>query len=297
MSNDGVPFHYPERIKETFLKFGPNIWRWKNGKPCRNVDFLTEEAPRRFPGAFSHDRFSGGLSPDIEFFAGLKQYYWAFSVFDRIKKQVKDGCPMVAVQAGSPLEIYFAANCLPVEPGFPVGWLLQQSEGHSRQELQQLLVSIRNMCKKDMPAECCSIVAPFHAVHSSHTPIEFIAPMTMTACSDAMFTMESARRNEGNIPAYVVDFPVNNQAGRWRVEYLAEQFRILAAKLGQLRGVAVTDEVLAEEIRRQNLLRRQARAATEMWWKAPVPRPIAVIGGCWACVQQIRSTIRWLGSW
>jgi benzoyl-CoA reductase/2-hydroxyglutaryl-CoA dehydratase subunit BcrC/BadD/HgdB len=272
MSENGTPFRFPERIKEAFLASGGiTFGDGATVSTAQMWKFLTEEGPRRFPAAFTYDPFSGGLSPDVDFLAGVKRYYWAFTGFDRFKKRQKNGTPVVVVQAGSPLEIYYAAQCLVVGPGFPVGWLLQQSDGYSRAEIQQRLAAIRNECKKSMPAECCSIVAPFHAVHVSQTPVDFVAPITMTTCSDAMFTIESARRAENNIPSFVVDFPVNHQAGPWRAEYLASQFRILAAKLGELTRVAVTDEVMASEIKRQNRLRRLARECTELWWNAEIP--------------------------
>jgi benzoyl-CoA reductase/2-hydroxyglutaryl-CoA dehydratase subunit BcrC/BadD/HgdB len=272
MSEKGAPFRYPERIKEAFLASGDlTFGDGTTVSTAQMWEFLTEEGPRRFPAAFTRDPFSGGLSPDVDFLAGVKRYYWAFTGFDRFKARHKNGAPIVAVQAGSPLEIYYAARCLVVGPGFPVGWLLQQSTGLSREEMQRRLAAIRNECKKSMPAECCTIVAPFNAVHTSQTPIDFAAPITMTACSDAMFTIESARRVENNIPSFVVDFPVNHQAGSWRAEYLASQLRMLAARLGKLSGVTVTDEVMAAEIKRQNQLRRLARECTELWWNAEVP--------------------------
>jgi benzoyl-CoA reductase/2-hydroxyglutaryl-CoA dehydratase subunit BcrC/BadD/HgdB len=272
MSENGIQFRFPERIKERFLATaGLTFGDGTVVSTGEMWQFLTEEGPRRFPAAYTNDPFSGGLSPDVDFLTGLKRYYWGFTGFDRLKKQLKSDRPVVAIQAGSPVEIYYVANCIVVGPAFPLGWLLQQAEGFSRPEQERRLAAIRNECKKSMPAECCTIVAPFHAVHITQTPVHFIAPITLTECSDAVFTMESARRSGENIPSFIVDFPVNNQAGQWRAEYLAAQLRILAGKLGELAGMTITDEVMVAEIQRQNQLRRLARECTELWWKAPVP--------------------------
>lgn len=272
MKEGSVRFRYPERVKEMLLAAGGLcLGDGTTVSPEEIWEFMTVIGPRRFPGIFTQDRFSGGFSPDVDFITGIKRHYWFMTGSDRFQQRQQSGCPVVAVQMGSPREIYSAAHCLPVRPGFPADWLLSQGEGFEREEMQQRLTAVRNDCKKSMPAECCALVAPFHAVHKIKAPVSFLAPITMLGCSDAVFAMESARRNERNIPSFVVDFPVQHEAGEWRVQYLAEQLRLLAEKLGKLSGAEVTAIRLREEIQKQIHLRKLAREYNELWWSAATP--------------------------
>lgn len=270
--NESKPFRYPERVKAPLLaSAGLTYGDGSRVSPEEIWEFMTVSGPRRFPGLFSVDRVMGGPSPDVDFLTGIKRHYWMYNNFTRSMQRQRQGTPVVAIQPGGPLEVHYAAQCMVERPGFPLMWTMFQQEGLSRPEMQRRRSVVHGECSKNMPAECCSIVAPFRAVYETGCPIDFVAPVAMTACSDAIFTMEATRRTSESLPAFVVDFPANAQAGSWRAVYLAEQLRLLAAKLGQLSGVTVDDETLRAEIRRQNQLRQLARECTELWWSAEVP--------------------------
>lgn len=279
-------FRYPERIRERLLagsglKFGDGsevsaeeIWR-----------FLTEEGPRRFPALFADDLLFGGPSPDIDFLTGIKRRYWFLTNMDRFKARVGRGRRVAVAQVGTPREIYHAARCMVTMPRMPVEWELRKEEGLSLWEQEKRTTFISNECKKSMPAECCTIVAPLAVAQSTKTPIDFMSLVTMTWCSDAVYTMEAAKRQGQDIPWHMVDFPIQSQAGKWRAEYLARQLRKLADRLGALTGHAVTDESLALEIHTRNRMRQLARQGLEAWWAAPQPptnagdRMIFMVGG------------------
>jgi hypothetical protein len=211
-------FRYPEKIKEPFLANGGLTL--SNGRTVSAEEmwwFLTVEAPCRFPADFTYDRFSAKPF-DFNLLTAIKWHYWGFTGIDRFRNRIKRGDPIVTIKAGTPGEIFSASECMTTGPAFPIGWITQDEEGFSREEDDRRYAALRNECKKCMPAECCTIVAPFNAVHVSKAPIKLLAPFTVTACSDGIYAMETARRHGDNIPTYVVDFPISRQSGPWRVE-------------------------------------------------------------------------------
>lgn len=265
-------FRFPERVKDALLRSQGMMFGDSTEVSVEEMwEFLNLSAPERFPGAFTFDRYTGGISPDVDFLTGVKRYYFGFSSWDRLRARIVKGMPLIAVQAGTPIEIYQAAQCIAIGPGFPMGWMLSQEEGFDREENQRRISSARNECKKSMPTECCTIVGTFRAVHQTGCSVKLIAPVTMTACSDAVFAMESARRRENSLPAIIIDFPAHRTGSVAEVAYIADQFRALAVKLAEHSGVLVDDDLLREEIHRQNIIRHLARECNELWWNAEVP--------------------------
>lgn len=269
MKEDEIEFHYPERIRTAFLASGgltfgdgtqvsaAEIWR-----------YLTEVAPVELSWAFK------GPPPDFDFFPGLKRNYVLWTGRDRYWKKIDSGMPLIAVEAGNPPEIYYAAKCMPVHPGFPASWLVHQQELKERipeDESWKRWAAADDMCTKGMSIECCRLVAAARGMYISGAPVQMIAPIALTDCSDSVYALEASRQTGKNIPSYVIDLPLNADAGPWREEYLAAQLRQLALKLGALSGTRVTDDALAEIIHKQNTIRRLSRSALELWWSAPEP--------------------------
>ena len=85
------------------------------------------------------------------------------------------------------------------------------------------------------------------------------------------FLVETHRYKEQQRPKYLVDFPINQVGKPWTVDYLAEQLRGLVQEIAKLSKKEVTDEVLRQEIKRQNKARRLAQEIIELWWSAEQP--------------------------
>lgn len=84
------------------------------------------------------------------------------------------------------------------------------------------------------------------------------------------YLVESHRNENNNIPLHLVDFPVGQQ-GEWRKDYLKKELQILTGKISKLSNKEVTDEVLREEIKRENNARKLLRETYELRWSAKVP--------------------------
>jgi len=263
-------FRYPEEIKAAFLASGGLTFENKQVSAEEIWRFMTVDGPTRFPASFTIDPNLGGFSPDVDFFAGIKHNYYRLTEFDRLRNRYQRGKKIVVVQDG-PTELLQACGCVAARPPFHWMWAMRDVEGLSLEEAERRNSALRNECKKCMPAECCSIVAPFHTVRTSKAPVDFLAPVSYMACSDAVFTIETTRSDDNPVPSFIMDFPVHDHSGSWRVEYLAAQFRLLARKLGAITSIKVTDEALNTVIVRQNRLRRLARECTKLWWDAPTP--------------------------
>jgi len=269
--SDGGLFRYPDSVRDKFCRTGG--LRFENGRYVSAAEiwrYMTEEAPVRFPYKFVDGRSCEVISHDASFFSGIKRNYLGFTSWDRMTEKIMSGRPAVSVQFGQPNEIYRAAGCEPVGPGFGRMWLWRKVEGQGMKESEQRMYNLMEEYRKSLPAESCNLIASYPATCNEEVPLSLRAPCLVMRCSDIVYAMESCR-DDRKLPTHIVDYPVNHYPGEWRIEYLGKQLRNLAEELGRLSGKDVTDDVLFTEIKKQNRLRKLGMECQRMWWSAKDP--------------------------
>ena len=110
---------YPPEVKEDFLATGGLDFRYNPSVSAEEIwEFLTVEAPQRFPQAFIDDPnvFIIRPSPYVEFLWTLKYRYCMLTSKDRTAKARENGVPVVFVQGGQTQEPYYAAGAIAVRP-------------------------------------------------------------------------------------------------------------------------------------------------------------------------------------
>ncbi len=266
-------FRYPEEIKERFIETKGLDFRDGTHVSSEDIwDFMTEEAPRRFPYAFSMDRFYfGRLSKDVELFSGIKHGYLSLTLRDRLLKAHSQGIPIIHVQGGQTVDPYFAAGGIPIVPGPLRGWARDMKEGMSIRDADNRALSILEAGRQSISIEACNNpIAAIEAIHQEIVPIDLIAPYLCLRCTDIGYVIESYRRGMNKVPFYLIDYPIT-QDREWTVTYLAQMIRNLVKKIGDLRGKQATEEDLRTEIKLENRGRRLARETVELSWSASVP--------------------------
>ena len=134
------PFSYPEEIKDKFIAT-PGL-KFKDGSTVSSAEiweFMTKEAPRRFPYAFDAGANNmGRFSDDVHFLSGIKRGYLTLTLKDRVMKQHAAGTPTVLVQGGQAMDAYYAAGGIPVRPGLVMQWARNMEEGLSLRQSETL---------------------------------------------------------------------------------------------------------------------------------------------------------------
>jgi benzoyl-CoA reductase/2-hydroxyglutaryl-CoA dehydratase subunit BcrC/BadD/HgdB len=269
-TGDGI-FAYSDTFREEFCR--TSGLKFENGRNVSAAEiwrYMTVEAPARFPYKFVDGRSCEVISHDTGFFSGIKRNYLGFTSWDRMTEKIMNGRPAVSIQLGHPTELYRAAGCEPVGPGFGRMWLWRKVEGQGMKESDQRMYDLMEEYRKSLPAESCNLIASYPATCNEEVPLSFRAPCTVMRCSDIIYAMESCR-DDKKLPTHIVDYPVNHYPGEWRIEYLGKQLRNLAEELGKLSGRGVTDDVLFAEIKKYNRLRKLGMECQKMWWSAKVP--------------------------
>jgi benzoyl-CoA reductase/2-hydroxyglutaryl-CoA dehydratase subunit BcrC/BadD/HgdB len=266
-------FRYPERIKEDFLKT-PDI-HFENGEivSARKIwDFMTEEAPRRFPHAFdARLSFIGRLSDDVDFFSGIKREYLQLSLRDRALAAHDHGIPLVMTQGGQTMETYYAAGSIPLRPGLVMQWARDMQEGLNLRQSDQRGIEILETGRNKVSMEACNQIGAHSAVASGVVPIDLVAPYLALRCSDMAYLVESHRGLPRQTPIQVVDYPINQQGKPWAVDLVAEELRKLIGTISKLSKKKVTEAVLHEHIVKANKARGLARSIINQWWEAELP--------------------------
>ena len=269
LDNVGV-FRYPERIKEDFIKT-PGL-HFKDGSYVDSEEiwnFLTVEAPVRFPYAFSLERsYQGRMSRDVDFFSGIKHAYLNLTLRDRVVKAREKGTPIVHVEGGQTVDPYFAAGAIPIVPGPLRAMARDMREGLDLREASQRSMKIMEDGRQAISIECCNNpIGSIEAIHQGAVPVDFIAPYLCLRCTDYVYTMEAYRKKLKDVQMHFIDFPVTTD-GEWTVDYVAELIRDLVKKLGDFRGATVTDDEMRAEIKLENYGRKLARETVEAIWQA-----------------------------
>lgn len=266
-------FRYPERLKEKFIK--TEGLEFKNGKKVSAAeiwDFMTIEAPRRFPNAFDKSRrYYGRLSDDVEFFTGIKLGYMALSFRDRLLEAHENGTPIIHVAGGQTVDPYFAAGGIPIVPGPLRGWARDMVEGQSLREADrkanEILESGRNAVSIDA---CNNPIGSISAIASGIVPVDLIAPYLNLRCTDIGFSVEAFRNSFKDIPFTLIDYPITQDKDS-AVEYFAAMLRRLIVQIGEIKGKQATEEELLAEIKLENRGRKFAREVADLFWSADLP--------------------------
>jgi benzoyl-CoA reductase/2-hydroxyglutaryl-CoA dehydratase subunit BcrC/BadD/HgdB len=266
-------FRYPEEIKADFVK--TDGLEFKNGKKVSTAeiwDFMTIDAPKRFPNAFDRSRrYYGGLSNDVTFFTGIKLGYMALSFRDRLLEAHDNGTPIIHVAGGQTVDPYFAAGGIPIVPGPLRGWARDIKEGLTLREADQVANEILEAGRITVSIDACNNpIGSISAISKGIVPVDLIAPYLNLRCTDIGFSIEAYRNKFKNIPFTLIDYPIT-QDKESAVEYFAAMLRRLIKQIGEIRGKEATEEDLWNEIRLENKGRRFAREVTELVWAADLP--------------------------
>ncbi len=271
-------FTYPEEVRPLLLETDDLVFGDGRRVTAAEIwDYMTRVAPARYPYAFNNSiTFGNRLSSDVYLLSGIKRAYMEMTNTERIADAHSKGIPLVVRQGGYTFEPYYAAGCMPVGPLFPKNWLMYLAEGDSYRERNRRSMRLLDESRARLDIESCNLIASLALLNSYDTPVDMIAPFVCTRCSDMAYVMEAyamrAGRNGGKvIPSFVMDYPVNNNWGEWRVDYLEQELRLLVEKLGKLSGREVTDADMWAEIRRENRARELIRECQKIWWSAKVP--------------------------
>jgi benzoyl-CoA reductase/2-hydroxyglutaryl-CoA dehydratase subunit BcrC/BadD/HgdB len=274
MSGSDTQFRYPEEIGQAFIETGG--LDFSDGRHVSAAEiwhFMTKEAPVRFPHAFDTSIYFRGISSDVNLFSGIKRNYLSLTLKDRLQDAHKKGVPAVFIQGGQTVEPYYAAGGIPVRPGVVSGWARNQVEGLSTRQSNQRGLSILETGRRAITIDSCGQIAAHAALAENLVPIDLVAPYLCLRCSDMAYLVESHRQeknNKRNTPLHLVDFPVGQQ-GEWRKEYLAKELKNLTDRISKISKKEVTDEILREEIKRENKARKLLREIYELRWSAKVP--------------------------
>ncbi len=273
LNNNEEIFSYPEEIKERFIET-PGL-DFRDGTHVSSTDiwnFMTKEAPRRFPHAFSLGRFHNSqLSKDVGFFSGIKRGYLSLTLRDRLLKAHSQGTPIIHVQGGQTVDPYFAAGGIPIVPGPLRGWARDMEEGLNLREAGKRVNTILEGGRKAVSIEACNNpIAAIESIHQELVPVDLIAPYMCLRCSDIAYAIESYRTHKHKVPVYLIDYPITRDKD-WTVKYLAARIYGLIKKIGEIKGSEASDEDLKKEIKLENKGRRLARETVELSWSASTP--------------------------
>lgn len=271
--NNKEQFSYPAELEPQFVETEDINFRDGTSVPASQVwAFMTKEAPKRFPFAFdSSANHIGRLSDDVEFFGGIKRGYLTLTLKDRLLKAHDKGVPVVLIQGGQSMDPYYAAGGIPLRPGFVMQWARTMEEGLNLREADLRGLEILESGRKKISIEACNQIAAHAAIDDKVVPVDLVAPYLCLRCSDMAYLVESHRSKNGEVPRYLVDYPIENENKEWAVSYLTTMLRTLAKKISDQSGKEVTDKDVLEEIKLENRGRQIARDIIELWWTAKVP--------------------------
>jgi len=266
------PFQYPEEIKADFLKTRDIVFQDGRRVTAAEVwDFMTIEAPKRFPNAFSQStNFGGRLSQDVRLFSSLKRGYLSLTLKDRLAESRKKGVPIVLVQGGQSYEPYFAAGAIPLRPGVIIGWARGQQEGLNLRQNDVRGNDILEHGRRTITIEACNQIAAHAAVAEGIVDVDLIAPYLCLRCSDMAYLVETHRNKQKEHPLHLVDHPISRNNPEGGVDYVAEGLHKLVEQIDKLTGRKTTDEQLRAAIRQRNRSHQLSRKLVHLLWQADV---------------------------
>ena len=272
VDRETAPFRYPEELKPAFLKTRDIVFRdGRRVTPSEVWEFMTVEAPRRFPNSFATSTHLGGHPTDPGFLAAIKSRYLSLTLKDRLAEERKKGAPIVLVQGGQSYEPYFAAGAIPLRPGLVMGWARGQREGLNRRQSDVRSSEILEAGRRTISIEACNQIAAHAALDEGIVEVDLIAPYLCLRCSDMAYLVETHRNKSRDIPRLLVDHPISRNNQESAVEYLAEGLHKLVDRITAITGRKVADDDLRAEIKLQNYARKLSRELVHLWWAAKIP--------------------------
>lgn len=267
--------NFPEEIKEEFLASGGLDFRCRPYASAQEIwDFMTREAPRRFPYNYTTSPYAATIyrfNDYVEYLWSIKFHYMTMSYVDRFVEADKKGIPVIFIQGGQSIEPYHAARVIALRPMSVMLWGGSRTagEGCTLRELALSDMHNEEEGRKEITPEACHMLSAHQWIKSSAVPVSMIAPYLSTRCSDMMYLAESHRTSQRKTPVFLVDHPVNSQPGQeWPVEYVASSLRRLVKKLKGVGGREFADEDLRESIKLMNRGRKAVRDYVTDWINA-----------------------------
>jgi benzoyl-CoA reductase/2-hydroxyglutaryl-CoA dehydratase subunit BcrC/BadD/HgdB len=275
-TGSGEFFKYPESIREKFEATRDLVFKDGRRVTAKEIwQFMTEEAPRRWPRAFDITPFNmGHISEDVNFFSGIKQQYLSFTLCDRLENARRKGIPLVMVQGGQPMELYYAADTLPLRPAFIMWWARDKEDGLTLRQADYKNNANLEKGRREVTVDACHQIGAHQILEDKIVEVDLIAPYMNLRCSDMAYLTECHRSGgtTGKYPLMLVDFPSNHGGTKESsVTYVAANLCRLSGKLSELTGKPVNDDAILNEIKRHNKLRSLVREIADIVWNADIP--------------------------
>lgn len=265
---------YPQELKEPFLKSPDLVLRDGSRVTASQIwDYMTEEAPRKYPWAFTSNPDNIAYDPYVELLSSIKFHYFSLTRRTRIEALREAGCPTVYVQGGQTVDPYYAAGATPMRPGNLIALASQYfAVDMNEQEKVFRTMDSQEQGNRLVSMEACHSVHTFAELHRGVISVDLLAPYTNLRCADSSYFVESHRDSPHRIPSYLMDYPIRYTPDKpWIEEYVACNIRRLVGEIDKLTGRQTTEEDLRAQIKLHNRIRKIARDFIELWWSAPVP--------------------------
>jgi benzoyl-CoA reductase/2-hydroxyglutaryl-CoA dehydratase subunit BcrC/BadD/HgdB len=264
---------YPSHVKERLDASGPITFSDRVVSTDEIWDFMTVEAPARFPYAFDQNGNNiARISADVQLVSGIKASYLTLTLYDRIEAARAAGVPVVFIQGGQNYEPYYAAGAVPLRPAFIMQWGRNKTNGLGMRSSDIVSNDHIEAGRRRISVDACQQIGAHGILHEGIVRADFIAPNLALRCSDMAYLSESHRSADHGAKLLFVDYPMNDAAGKpWAAQYVADDIRKLVTAIDEFTGRTTTDADLRAEIVRENEMRRLAREFDAIWQDAPFP--------------------------
>jgi benzoyl-CoA reductase/2-hydroxyglutaryl-CoA dehydratase subunit BcrC/BadD/HgdB len=267
---------YPEEYKDEFLKSGDlHLSNGKVVRPEEIWDFLTREAPEKYPFAFERQKafFGMTVSDDFGLPAALKSNYLALTLSDRMEELVKNGGHVAYVQGGQAVDPYTAAGFVGLRPALIGAWARGKIKGKTTTQEELGRKEDKERGYKNISFEACQ-TAGYEHIQEGDLQVDFVAPYSALRCSDISYGLEAHRhgRRANDVSLFLGDYPMRHQAEKeWAVDYFAVNLRKLVKEMDRISGRTTTEEDLRNTIKMHNKARKMSMELADIWWNAPEP--------------------------
>ncbi|HIH43759.1 MAG TPA: 2-hydroxyacyl-CoA dehydratase [Candidatus Methanoperedenaceae archaeon] len=266
---------YPERIRSRLERTGEIVFiDGQHVTPSQIWQFMTEEAPKRFPYAYDTKTYNiVRLSDDVDFVSGIKYNYIELTWRDRMLAARSKGIPLILNEGGGQTrDPYYAAGAIPLRPGAVSTWVREMEDGLDLHQIDLRNTAIMESGRKLITIEACNQIGAHAAISDGVVDVDMLAPFLCLRCSDVAYLVEKHRSSQRSYPLQLIDYPINNQVNKeWAVEYFASNLKRLIASILNITSAGMTEDGLKEEIKLHNKMRRLALDIHELWWSANIP--------------------------
>jgi len=268
-------FHYPEEIREDFIKTDDIEFRDGSRVTAAEVwDYLTKIGPVKFPNLYDNSSlYRHRISHDVTLPFTLKHNYLLMTLHDRMAKAKAEGHPIVFVQGGQSVDPYYAAGAIALRPFTTRQSANRQREGLTRNQEDLINQSERQKAYSQISFEICNS-AGYEIIQEGTALTDLVAPYTVLRCSDVSYGTEAHRHGprRDEVKRLLLDYPLDHQKDKeWAITYFAKELRRLTGTIDEMTGRTTTDDDLAREIKLHNEGRRLAVEIADTWWGAANP--------------------------